>query len=211
MAFPASSQLPDEIIKEILAPALHVPDETFADTALRASPFATYGLSSSTISVVCKSWLRVATPLLYDTVVLRSKAQAQALAAALKRDSQLGAFIKKLRIEGGYGNAIFEILKRSLHITDIWISTALWSNESAAGYAKGFLLVNPCRLIVVDDRLKTSAIRNCVYEALVDAIKQKWHILVRDPPFLCRCTSLTRLRIQLYLSFQGRTSPGRQG
>ncbi|KAH6909300.1 hypothetical protein BKA70DRAFT_1149252 [Coprinopsis sp. MPI-PUGE-AT-0042] len=174
MAFPASSQLPDEIIKEILAPALYVPDETFADTVLKASPFATYGLSSSTILVVCKSWLRVATPLLYDTVVLRSKAQAQALAAVLKRDNQLGTFIRKLRIEGGYGNAIFETLKRSPHITDIWISTAVWSNESVAGYAKGFLLVDPRRLIVVDDRLKTSAIRERIFEALKEAVKERW-------------------------------------
>ncbi|KAH6909299.1 hypothetical protein BKA70DRAFT_1278146 [Coprinopsis sp. MPI-PUGE-AT-0042] len=174
MAFPASSQLPDEITKEILAPVLYVPDETFADTALKASPFATYGLSSSTILVVCKSWLRVATPLLYDTVVLRSKAQAQSLAVVLKKDSQLGTFIKKLRVEGGYGNAIFEILKRSPYITDIWISTALWSNESVVGYAKGLLLVDPRRLIVVDDRLKTSAIRERVYEALEEAIKKRW-------------------------------------
>ncbi|KAH6909302.1 hypothetical protein BKA70DRAFT_1562148 [Coprinopsis sp. MPI-PUGE-AT-0042] len=185
MAFPASSQFPDEIIKEILAPALYVPDETFADTALKASPFATYGLSSSTILVVCKSWLRVATPLLYDTVVLRSKAQAQALAVVLKKDNQLGTFVKKLRIEGGYGNAIFEILKRSPHLTDIWISTALWSNESVAGYAKGLLLVDPRRLIVVDDRLKTSVIRERVHEALDEAIKQKWknlNTVVLDTP-----------------------------
>ena len=100
---PASSQLPDEIIKEILLPALFVPDKLFSNTSMESNPFAGYELSSSTILVVCKSWLRVATPLLYETVVLRSKAQAQALAGVLKNNSPLGHFIKKLRLEGGYG------------------------------------------------------------------------------------------------------------
>ncbi|KAH6909305.1 hypothetical protein BKA70DRAFT_1562153 [Coprinopsis sp. MPI-PUGE-AT-0042] len=171
MALSASSQLPDEIIKEILAPVLFVSDEAFSDTSQKSNPFASYELSTSTILVVCKSWLRVATPLLYETVVLRSKAQAQALSGALKRNEQLGRFIKKLRIEGGYGTFVGEILRHSPTLTDLWVSTALWSNESVAGYTKGFRSVNPRRLIVVDDRLKTSAIRKKVYEALGEAIR----------------------------------------
>ena len=176
---PASSQLPDEIIKEILSPALYVPDNAFADTSLRSNPFARYGLSTSTILVVCKSWLRVATPLLYETIVLRSKAQAQALAAALKQNQQLGLFIKKLRVEGGYGAFLSEILRRSPALTDIWLSAALWSNESVAGYLKGFQSINPRRLIVVDDYSKSSAVRRKFYEALGEAVRNSWSSLVR--------------------------------
>ncbi|KAH6909306.1 hypothetical protein BKA70DRAFT_1278178 [Coprinopsis sp. MPI-PUGE-AT-0042] len=178
MALPASSQVPDEIIKEILAPALYVSDEAFSNTSLHANPFAKYELSTSTILVVCKSWLRVATPLLYETVVLRSKAQAQALASALKRNEQLGRFVRKLRVEGGYGTFVGEILRRSPSLTELWISTALYSNESVAGYLKGFKSVNPRRLIVVDDRLKTSAIRKKAYEALGEAIRHTWTNLI---------------------------------
>lgn len=179
LTLPASCQLPDEIIKEVLSPRLHVPDALFADCTFREDPFAKYELSSSTVLVVCKSWLRVATPLLYETVVLRSKAQAQRLAWVLKNNSQLGLFIKKLRLEGGYGNCVFEILKRSPHITDLSLSTALFSNESVTGYLKGFRLVNPRRLIVRDDGQFTgSRIRQQAYEALRDASKDTWIALV---------------------------------
>jgi F-box-like len=178
MALPASSQLPDEIIREILAPALHVSDEAFSNTSGTSNPFANYGLSSSTILVVCKSWLRVATPLLYETVVLRSKAQAQALSGVLKHNGQFGQFIKKLRVEGGYGTFVGEILKRSPSLTDLLITTSLYSNESIAGYPKGFQSVNPHRLIVLDDHLKASAIRKKVYQALAEAVRHSWTNLV---------------------------------
>jgi F-box-like len=179
MNLPASCQLPDEIIKEVLCPGLHVPDALFADCTVDEDPFAKYELSSSTVLAVCKSWLRVATPLLYETVILRSKAQAQRLAWVLKNNSQLGLFIKKLRVEGGYGNSMFEILKRSPHTTDLSISTSLFSNESVAGYLKGFKLVKPQRLIVRDDsQVTNSKVRQQVYEALRDASTNSWLGLV---------------------------------
>ncbi|KAJ7119067.1 hypothetical protein C8R44DRAFT_923002 [Mycena epipterygia] len=68
----SDNSLPDEIISEILSPALKVSDEVFSDTA-DVSPFATYSESSSAYLLVCKAWLRVATPLLNNVVILRSK------------------------------------------------------------------------------------------------------------------------------------------
>ncbi|KAH6909301.1 hypothetical protein BKA70DRAFT_1278156 [Coprinopsis sp. MPI-PUGE-AT-0042] len=196
MALPTSSQLPDEIIKEILYPGLHVPDALFADCTFREDPFAKYDLSSSTVLVVCKSWLRVATPLLYETVVLRSKAQAQRLAWVLKNNNQLGPFIKKLRVEGGYGNSMFEILKRSPHTTDLSLSTALFSNESVTGYLKGFRLVNPKRLIVRDDGQFTgSKVRQQVYEALAEAAKDTWNAMKAVYLLLPEGNSTTRASV----------------
>ncbi|KAH6880251.1 hypothetical protein BKA70DRAFT_191998, partial [Coprinopsis sp. MPI-PUGE-AT-0042] len=173
--FPPTLQLPDEIIKEVLTPALHVPDKPFADLSPRSSPFSSYELSSSAMLLVCKAWLRVATPLLYETVVMRSKAQAQGLASALQGNPQLCYFIKKLRIEGGYGTSIHTILKQSLGVTDLWLSVALWSNESIGGYSKGFALIRPHRLIIVDDgHSKSHTIRN----ALGEAVEKHWDTLI---------------------------------
>ncbi|KAJ7699467.1 hypothetical protein B0H14DRAFT_3653002 [Mycena olivaceomarginata] len=81
--------LPDEIISEILSPALKVSDEVFSDTS-RVSPFSKYSESTSAYLLVCKSWLRVATPLLYNVVILRSKAQAKALSLSLAGNKVLG-------------------------------------------------------------------------------------------------------------------------
>ncbi|KAJ7793719.1 hypothetical protein B0H14DRAFT_3497791 [Mycena olivaceomarginata] len=87
MAF-NTNRLPDEIISKILAPLLVYPDK------------------------ICKSWLRLSTPVDTFTVIiiLRTIAQAEALQAALTTNKGLGVFIKKLRVEGGFGNAMHTIL-----------------------------------------------------------------------------------------------------
>ncbi|KAJ7915196.1 hypothetical protein B0H13DRAFT_2189598, partial [Mycena leptocephala] len=122
--------LPDEIISEILTPVLRVSDHLFSDTSTKGrSPFATNTESTSAMLVVCKAWLRVATPLLYHIAILRSTAQAQALAAALKKNPDLVLFIKKPRTEGRYGIAMHHILKISPNISDLVLSLQLYSSD----------------------------------------------------------------------------------
>ncbi|KAJ7611828.1 hypothetical protein FB45DRAFT_1009632 [Roridomyces roridus] len=142
----AGNSLPDEIISEILSPALQVPDHKFADIG-EESPFAEYAESPSAYLLVCKAWLRVATPLLYNVVVIRSKAQAKALAQALLKNKDLGQFIKRLRVEGGYGAPMRTILQSSPNISDLSISLNIFSSDSTSGLCAGLPLVNPTRLI----------------------------------------------------------------
>ncbi|KAJ6509093.1 hypothetical protein DFH09DRAFT_1050217 [Mycena vulgaris] len=142
------SPLPDEILSEILSPALKVPDNLFSDTS-EVSPFADYSPSTSAYLLVCKDWLRVSTPLLYNVVVLRSKAQANALEKVLRSNPHFGRFIKKLRVEGGYGMAMHAILKSAPNITDIVLSLSIWSSDNTQGLCKGLPLLNPHRVIVV--------------------------------------------------------------
>ncbi|KAJ6498117.1 hypothetical protein C8R47DRAFT_1112913 [Mycena vitilis] len=145
-----AAPLPDEIISEILSlSALKIPDEIFSDNA-RVSPFASYSRSTSAFLLVCKAWLRVSTPLLYNLVVIRSKAQAQALEAALKSNNALGMFIKKLRVEGGFGLSMKLILKASPNITDLCLSLAIWSADGVSGLCQGLHLIDPIRLIIHD-------------------------------------------------------------
>ncbi|KAJ7608610.1 hypothetical protein DFH06DRAFT_935890, partial [Mycena polygramma] len=119
-----SERLPDEIISEILSPALKVSEEMFSDTAsTRISPFASDSLSSSAALLVCKAWLRVATPLLYHVVVIRSTAQARALLKSLLGNPDLGPSANTmLRLEGGFGPAMEEVLRKSPNVTDIFLS-----------------------------------------------------------------------------------------
>ncbi|KAJ7086193.1 hypothetical protein C8R44DRAFT_538296, partial [Mycena epipterygia] len=78
-------------------------------------------MSSSSVLLVCKSWLRVATPLLYAVTIIRSKAQAHAFQATLRSTSDLGRFIKRLRVEGGFGAVIYRILQNTPNVIDILI------------------------------------------------------------------------------------------
>ncbi|KDQ60077.1 hypothetical protein JAAARDRAFT_191498 [Jaapia argillacea MUCL 33604] len=116
-----ADKLPDELIKEILSPFLRVPEGMFADMGSE-SVFCRFEISTLTILLVCKRWLRVATPLLYEVVILRSKAQAHALAGVLKANKAFGAFIKKLRVEGGYGAPMHQIITAAPNIKDLNIT-----------------------------------------------------------------------------------------
>ncbi|KAJ6556632.1 hypothetical protein DFH09DRAFT_1037820 [Mycena vulgaris] len=148
-----SDRLPDELISEILSPALKVPEDMFSDTS-QVSPFASSaaGSSSSTL-LVCKSWQRVATPFLYSFIVIRSKAQAWALQATLKSTPELGRFVKQRSIEGGFGNLMRDILLNTPNITDIFLSLHIHASDSSSALALGLPLINPTRLIIFDDSL----------------------------------------------------------
>ncbi|KAJ7052000.1 hypothetical protein C8F01DRAFT_1033787 [Mycena amicta] len=170
--------LPDELLSEILSPALKVTDDAFSDVS-DVSPFAKYSESSSAYLLVSKSWLRVATPLLYHVVVLRSKGQAAALGRALNQNEDLGRFIKKLRVEGGYGQPMHTILSRTPNVTDLYLYLDILSSDSTVGLCKGLCLVNPTRLIVKDDSEKPPSNKMVVnlLSALGAAIR-KWDQLV---------------------------------
>ncbi|KAJ6546717.1 hypothetical protein DFH09DRAFT_1506423 [Mycena vulgaris] len=141
--------LPEEILSEILSPALKVSDELFSDNSA-VSPFSTHNPSTSAYLLVCKDWLRVATPLLYHVVVLRSKAQANVLETVLHINPEFGRYLKKLRVEGGYGTAMLTILKAAPNVTDLFISLSIWSSDATGGLCKGLPLINPHRVIVLE-------------------------------------------------------------
>ncbi|KAJ7042791.1 hypothetical protein C8F04DRAFT_1074812 [Mycena alexandri] len=166
--------LPDEIISEILSPALRVSDEAFSYVSQRfggtASPFMTFTESTSALLVVCKAWLRVATPLLYNVVILRSKAQAQALAATLTATPALGGFIRKLRAEGGYAISMFKILQTSRNITDLFLSVEFASGDNACGLCKGLHLLDPVRIIVEKTHTWSGVSKNA--QKLLDTLEQ---------------------------------------
>ncbi|KAJ6577829.1 hypothetical protein B0H19DRAFT_932780 [Mycena capillaripes] len=176
-----SPSLPDEVISEILSPALDVPDEFFSNTDSKASPFATYTESSSAILLVCKAWLRVATPLLYRVVVLRSKAQAKALSQGLSKNVDLGRWIKKLRVEGAYGVPMRAILRSSPNITDLFLSLEIYAGDNTSGLCEGLPWINPNRVILKDSYKSLS---NKMAENLLAALMEcfsKWDRLVRRP------------------------------
>ncbi|KAJ6478574.1 hypothetical protein C8R47DRAFT_1219515 [Mycena vitilis] len=180
-----ANHLPDEIISEILSPALKVSDATFsAITPTAHSPFMTFSESSSAFLLVSKAWLRVATPLLYNVVVLRSKAQAQALAATLKLNPTWpgpgqaltwGRFIKKLRVEGGFAISMFKILQSSKNITDLVLTLGIASSDNACGLIRGLPLVDPVRVVVMS--LQNGKLAEAL-EKSIPTLCWRWHTAI---------------------------------
>ncbi|EDR03452.1 uncharacterized protein LACBIDRAFT_295214 [Laccaria bicolor S238N-H82] len=181
-----AEQLPDELLKEILSPLLDVSEEKFLDSSeLAKSPFSLSPLSSSVVLEVCKSWLRVSTPLLYRVVVLRSNAQAKALERALKSNKSFGLFIKKLRVEGGYGGAMKTIIQASPNIAHLWITLALRSEGNVSGLCLSLSSINPSHVTLHDSRYEA---RNAQVFKLAETLRnclEKWTKLTTvDLPYL---------------------------
>jgi hypothetical protein len=81
-------------------------------------------------------------------VIIRSKAQAQALAVVLTSNPAFGKFIRKLRVEGGYGISMLKILQTSPNITDIFLCLDIDSPDNACGLRRGLHLIDPVRVII---------------------------------------------------------------
>ncbi|KAK7006816.1 hypothetical protein R3P38DRAFT_2555040 [Favolaschia claudopus] len=125
-----------EVITGILAPLLHVPDEVFSTSTMELLLNPEY--SSSRYLLVCKAWLRIGTPLLYDVVILRTTFQADALAAVLEARNDLGLHIKKLRVEGGFGDSMETVLRLAPNITDIFFTLGMWGGGVHNPNARNF-------------------------------------------------------------------------
>ncbi|EJD42334.1 hypothetical protein AURDEDRAFT_186102, partial [Auricularia subglabra TFB-10046 SS5] len=148
-----ADKLADETLHEVLALVLDVPDNDFSDIfGAYFSPFARRQYSTSDALLVCKRWLLVGTPLLYDTVVLRSVAQSQSLAKALSKNPAFAPYLKKLRIEGGFGASVGRILNATTALSDLHRSLDLNSKDSVASMCDALSAVNPTRLILTGPR-----------------------------------------------------------
>ncbi|KAJ7152473.1 hypothetical protein C8R46DRAFT_1007092 [Mycena filopes] len=188
----AANQVPDELISEILSPLLKHSDEVFSERSEKA--LLQPGYSCSTYLMVCKSWLRVSTPLLYNVVILRTTAQAAALEKVLKESPEIGVFIKKLRVEGGFGNAMHTILARNPNITDLFLSAFIYGTDSVKGLCSGLPLIDPQRVILfVAATEYEKPMKNKQVTQLLDTLclaVAKWNNLrIFDFPYRARLTS----------------------
>lgn len=131
----------------ILKFILHIPDSVFASPE---APFGRNAFSTSRVLLVCRLWLRVATPLLYRTIVLRSTAQTHALEYALNYGPYLRTYVRKLRVEGGYGSSLGSILRRTTGISDLYLPITFRSSDDVRGLCDGLHSINPQRLIIYE-------------------------------------------------------------
>ncbi|KAJ7844201.1 hypothetical protein B0H13DRAFT_2411897 [Mycena leptocephala] len=119
-----SDILPNEIISQILSPALKVSKHLFSDTWLE-SPFASISLQPPS------SFANLG----FET---------------LRTNPDLGRFVKNLRVEG-FGKSMLKILKNTPNISHIVLRLYLHASDSSDGLAQGLPLINPTHLTIVDE------------------------------------------------------------
>ncbi|KAJ7670445.1 hypothetical protein B0H17DRAFT_838835, partial [Mycena rosella] len=142
-----AENLPEEITKEILTLVFEPNPDLYNFFNLKISMTSTFRPKPMACVTVSKTWNRIRTPLLYCTVILKSKVQAEALATALGRREELGPCIKNLMVRGGYGRSMKTILASMANLQTIWLTLSFASKESITGLLSGLHLVNPRELI----------------------------------------------------------------
>lgn len=170
--------IPDEILKEILFDVLTVPDDDFSK-ADGPSPFGHNLTSSSDMLLISKHWLRVATPLLYECVILRSTPQAQAFYNALrgKAGPQLKRFVRRIRLEASFGAVTDKIFTALPEISDLFLKLPSSADEKVNGLIQSLHKLSPTRVIL--DFTEESLWKNTylMSEALCKALRT-WKTLV---------------------------------
>ncbi|KAJ6509068.1 hypothetical protein DFH09DRAFT_1436647 [Mycena vulgaris] len=112
LLFVSSSMLilPDEILSEILSPALKMSDALFSDTS-SVSPSAEYSPSTSAYLL----------------------GQAKALKIVLRANPAFGTIHQEAQSRRGYGIVVHTILQSAPNITDIFLSLEIWSSDVTRG------------------------------------------------------------------------------
>jgi len=141
-----ADRLADETLAQILDHILAVDDADFASCA-DCSPFGNRQWSSANTLFVCKRWMRVGTPTLYHTIILRSKPQAQSLVRALQKN-RFGSYTRKLRLEGWFGTTLTKIFEASTKMTDICFQTSATSKDNVNSFCSSIGSV-PARRIII--------------------------------------------------------------
>ncbi|EJD51170.1 hypothetical protein AURDEDRAFT_159578 [Auricularia subglabra TFB-10046 SS5] len=125
-----AQKLADETLAQIFALHFDVPDDVLNSSEPYSRFYEKHWASSSHVLVVCKRWMRVATPALYRIVILRSSAQARALHLALKANKGLGDFIRK-------------VISLAPNLTDIVVNMIIYGDDSTKGLCKVLPKINP--------------------------------------------------------------------
>jgi len=141
-------KLADELLKMILIPSLTIPHIQF----ISSSP-AAFGenatISSASALLVCKRWLRIATPLLYDSVVIRSTGKSHALCDALRGNPAFAMYVNKIRLERADSD-IHKVLGPCENLIMLVVLFHIPSDASVEGCCRALPMINP-KIVILHD------------------------------------------------------------
>ncbi|KAJ7884644.1 hypothetical protein B0H14DRAFT_2296964, partial [Mycena olivaceomarginata] len=138
--------VPLEILDNILDLAGTIPEEFVFNVA------STYPVPRDSTArfcvLVCRDWYRAGKHLLYRTVFLDTKKQAEALSAAIQQDHRSGRYIKTLVLAHGLGRSMKDILLAAEHLETLSIWLNLEKGDSITGLLRGLPHINPRQLLI---------------------------------------------------------------
>ncbi|TFK32629.1 hypothetical protein BDQ12DRAFT_581629, partial [Crucibulum laeve] len=91
--------------------------------------------------IVCKQWYRIGLPLFYESVILRTITQSNALRTTLARKPKMGLWIRRLRIDGGICGKLENITTAAPNIAVFHLSLGVASSQNPGGLCRALPLM----------------------------------------------------------------------
>ncbi|RDX45155.1 hypothetical protein OH76DRAFT_1444939 [Lentinus brumalis] len=119
--------IPNELLEAILFHALTIPTAVFEAWRTHRTFCGSPRSGVSSLLLVSKRWHTLGTSPLYESAILRTSTQVQAFAQTLtdRKDKQRtpGRYLRRLRIEEGFGGAAINVLTAAPGITTLYLGT----------------------------------------------------------------------------------------
>jgi len=148
MAFTILS-LPEEVLERILALCIDAQTDAFANPSWHTRLVSR---RASSILLVNKTFLRIATPLLYNTVVIRSSHQLTTILDNVFRPNpELPAFVKTVTISGGSYNGLDEFVRLCVNLEefDMTLDNTPWKEDMREKFTESLMGMKKIKSLVV--------------------------------------------------------------
>lgn len=181
--------IPEELLREIFLYILGWNDKNFCFFPDHGCPRWMTSLDSrqyppgsrTNVLLVCKKWMRIATPVLYEKVHLWNPRGTKAVAQLVKSNPDVGRAIRYLRLEGGMGRDLYTIVKNAPNIHTLWITPHVRASEGIVGLRKSLALLQPRKLCLLIRELKRNKSSAEAERLITLAVAGTWKELVSNP------------------------------
>jgi hypothetical protein len=172
---------PEEVLERILALCVDAQTDAFANPSWHTRQVSR---RASSILLVNKTFLRIATPLLYNTVVIRSSQQLSTILDNVFRPNpELAAFVKTVVISGGSYDGLDDFVRLCVNLEefDMTLDNTPWEEDVRERFGESLMGMRKIKSLVVrkDAYLTLEKPKHLMHQ-LSNAIS-RWTSLVSFP------------------------------
>lgn len=147
-----TENIPNEVLETILGYAVTMSPTTFESWSTPATFAGNTRSTVVNVLLVSRRWCELAIPALYEAAILHTKAQVQGLARSIhktnERGIKRGAYLRRLRVEGGYHHHLHQILGDSTRIVSLFLGFNISLEDTSARFKRALQRINPSRLFL---------------------------------------------------------------
>jgi len=140
---------PEEVIERILALCVDAQTDASANPSWHTRQVSR---RASSILLVNKTFLRIATPLLYETVIIRSSHQlSTVLDNVFRPHPELAAFVKTVTISGGSYDDLNDFVRLCVNLEefDVTLDNAPWEEDVRQKFAESLMGMSKIKSLIV--------------------------------------------------------------